>query len=101
MGQSMLEQCVRLAETGTRAAVDTLMEQLTMEMTIAESKILDYALSVVSTEEGFQAVEHYLFHGTQIQRNYATLYFIRREEFPMVRKAYEMGLIDKLQAFTR
>ena len=46
-------------------------------------------------------MEHYLFHGTQIQRNYCTLYFGRRGEYLIVRKAYDAGIIDAKQAFSR
>lgn len=101
MGQSLLQKYIELAQEGTRASVDEIMAHLNMGMSIAESKIIDFALGNVDSEEGRQAMEHYLFHGTQIQRNYCTLYFIRREEYRLVRQAYELGLIDYLQAFTR
>lgn len=101
MGQSLLECYTGIASQGTKAAVDELMGHLNMDMSIAESKILDYALSLVCTDEGFITMEHYLHHGTQIQRNYCALYFIRRGEHLIVRSAYDLGRIDKLQAFTR
>ena len=39
--------------------------------------------------------------GTQIQRNYASLYFNRLGERDIVREAYALGLIDEIQAFAR
>jgi hypothetical protein len=68
---------------------------------LAESKFIDFALGQVDTDEGVKTMEHYLFHGTQIQRNYCALYFGRRDEYLLLRKAYEEGLIDAKQAFSR
>lgn len=101
MGQSLLQKYTELAREGTRASIDEIMTHLNMGMSIAESKIIDYALGLVDSEDGMKVMEDYLFRGTQIQRNYCTLYFIRREEYRLVRQAYDLGLIDYLQAFTR
>jgi hypothetical protein len=70
-------------------------------MTLAESKFIDFALGQIDTDEGVKTLEYYLFHGTQIQRNYCALYFGRRDEYLLLRKAYEEGLIDAKQAFSR
>ena len=70
-------------------------------MTLAESKFIDFALGHVESDEGMKIMEYYLFHGTQIQRNYCTLYFGRRGEYLIIRKAYDTGLIDAKQAFSR
>jgi hypothetical protein len=51
--------------------------------------------------EGTARIEHYLFHGTQMQRNYCTLFFVRKDEWKVVKKAYAMGLIDRAQAFSK
>lgn len=77
------------------------MNDLNADMTIANSKLIDFALGHVDSEEGVKVMEYYLFHGTQIQRNYCTLYFGRRGEYPLIRKAYDKGLIDAKQAFSR
>ena len=98
---NLLQHYTDLAQEGTKASVDEIMAHLNMDMTIAESKIIDFALGLVEGDEGLQTMEHYLFHGTQVQRNYCTLYFARRGEYLIVRKAYDMGLVDALQAFSR
>jgi hypothetical protein len=101
MKRDLLRHYTGLAGRGTRAAVDEIMGHLNMDMSIAESKIIDFALGLVEGEEGFRAMEHYLFHGTQVQRNYCALYFARRGEYLILREAYDMGLVDALQAFSR
>lgn len=101
MGQSLLEHYLALAREGTKVAVDSIMADLTMEMSVAESKIIDFALGQVNTDEGFIVMERYLFGGTQVQRNYCALYFARRGEYLIVRSAYDMGKIDGIQAFSR
>lgn len=101
MGQGELQHYIELATIGTKTSISVIMKHLNNKMTIAESKIIDFALSHVCTEEGINIMEHYLFHGTQIQRNYCTLYFSRRGEYLLVRKAYDLGLIDAIQALSR
>jgi hypothetical protein len=101
MNESPLQRYIALAKEGTRASVDEIMSHLDRDMSIAESKFIDFALSNVESAEGVAAMERYLFHGTQIQRNYAALYFGRLGEYPLLRKAYEAGLIDAVQAFSR
>jgi hypothetical protein len=101
MGQSLLHHYMGLAKEGTRASIDEMMKHLNMSMTIAESKIIDFSLSTIDSDEGMKVMEHYLFHGTQVQRNYSTLFFARRGEYLIVREAYDQGLIDALQAFSR
>jgi hypothetical protein len=39
--------------------------------------------------------------GTLIQRNYASLFLNRLGEWEPVKKAYELGLIDEVQAYSR
>ena len=97
----MLELYVALAKQGTKKSVRAIMEKLNRNMTIAESKFIDYALGLVDTEEGINEMERFLFHGTQIQRNYCALYFGRKDEYLLIRKAYDLGLIDEKQAFSR
>ena len=90
-----------LAKSGTRQNIDLIMKDLNRQMTLAQSKFIDFALGHVESEEGVKRMEYYLFHGTQIQRNYAALYFGRLGEYPLLRQAYEKGLFDGYQAFSR
>jgi len=101
MNASVLQTYIGLAREGTAAAVGELMGCLTLEMTLAESKFIDFALGLVEAEPGVAAMEQYLFDGTQIQRNYCALYFGRRGDYDIVRRAYDRGLIDAKQAFSR
>jgi hypothetical protein len=92
---------MKLAEEGSKASIDEIMKHLNKRMTIAESKFIDFALSQIDSDEGTEVMKHYLFHGTQVQRNYCTLYFARLGEYPLVREAYDKGLVDARQAFSR
>jgi hypothetical protein len=101
MKQTVLQYYIGLAKEGTKTSVGEIMKHLNESMTIAESKFIDYALGHVDNDEGIKVMEYYLFHGTQIQRNYCTLYFGRRGEYLIIREAYDKGLIDAKQAFSR
>ena len=97
----MLQYYIRLAKEGTGASIGEIMKHLNKSMTLAESKFIDFALGHVDGDEGMKIMEDYLFYGTQIQRNYCALYFGRRGEYLIIRKAYDEGLIDAKQAFSR
>ena len=99
--KSRLQYYIKLANEGTKASVEKLLGHLNLDITIAESKFIDYALGLVKTEAGEKVIKEYLFKGTQIQRNYCTLYFGRRGEYLIVRQAYDAGLVDAKQAFSR
>jgi len=101
LSQHTLKHYIDLAKEGTEASIDEIMKSLNKRMTLAESKFIDFALGQIDTDEGVKTLEYYLFHGTQIQRNYCALYFGRRDEYLLLRKAYEEGLIDAKQAFSR
>jgi len=101
MEQTLLQYYICLAKEGTKESIDEIMRHLNMDMSIGESKFIDYALGLVENKAGIKIMEEYLFHGTQIQRNYCTLYFGRRGEYPIIRKAFDAGLIDARQAFSR
>jgi hypothetical protein len=101
MGETILSHYLRLAKEGTKASIDEIMSHLNTDMTLAEAKNIDFALGHVDSAEGLAVMADYLFHGTQIQRNYCTLYFGRRGEYRIIRKAYDAGLIDAKQAFSR
>ena len=101
MGKSILQQYINLANEGTKETIGEIMGHLNIGMTLPESKFIDIALVHIESGEGLRTMEHYLFHGTQTQRNYCTLYFARRGEYLIIRKAYDEGLIDAKQAFSR
>ncbi len=101
---SKLEYYIGLAKNGTPKDVDLLMAGLKRSMSFADSRFLDYALGLVTSTEGVERIKQYLFKGTQIQRNYSTLFFNRRSEpgdWEIVKKAYQAGLIDETQAFSK
>lgn len=92
---------VNLAEIGTKSSIDKIMNDLNRQMTLAESKFIDYALGKIESTEGMDTMTYYLFHGTQVQRNYCALYFGRQGEYLLIRKAFDKGLLDAKQAFSR
>ncbi|BAY24134.1 GUN4 domain protein [Calothrix sp. NIES-2100] len=92
---------VAMARTGGVSDVDTLMDNLESDRTSATCKLVDYTLGLVNTHEGKDRIRYYLFNGTQIQRNYAGLYFKRRGEKSILIEAVKQGCIDKLQAFSK
>jgi hypothetical protein len=98
---SILQYYTALAKEGTEASIAEIMKHLDVEMSIGESKIIDFSLGLVDSLEGVKIMERYLFHGTQIQRNYCALYFGRRGDYFVIRRAYLEGLIDEKQAFSR
>ncbi len=92
---------IEKARHGGSAEVDGIMDTLTPDATFETTRYVDYALSLVETEEGRERIKYYLFHGTPIQRNYTSLYLNRSGEWRVVREAFELGLIDEIQAFAR
>lgn len=86
---------------GKQEDIDHVMEFLDETADIPVTRVVDYYLGTVNTIEGMKRIEYYLFNGTQIQRNYATLFFARINEWRIVNKAYKMGLIDYIQAFSK
>ncbi len=101
MRHHTLQYYIDLAKEGTQASIGEIMKHLNKRISLAETKFIDFALGQVDTDEGVKTMEYYLFHGTQIQRNYCALYFGRRDEYLLIRKAYDAGLIDAKQAFSR
>jgi hypothetical protein len=99
--QNRLEHFVSLAKVGTAQNVDLLISGLNETADIPTTKVIDFCLGLVVKDEGIDRIEHYLFNGTQMQRNYCTLFFARRNDWNIVNKAYKMGLIDYLQAYSR
>ena len=96
-----VQELIDRATHGTPEDVDYILGHLTSDVTLAVTKFVDYALGLVESSVGVERIEHYLFNGTQIQRNYCSLFFNRRGDWPVVKKAYEQGLIDEIQAYAR
>ena len=67
---------ISAARSGTISDVDGIVNDLNMNIPIAQTKIIDYALSFVSSSQGVARMEHFLFHGTRMQRNYCALFLI-------------------------
>ncbi|MCF8389785.1 MAG: hypothetical protein K9H12_03770 [Bacteroidales bacterium] len=96
-----LKELMDYAVSGKKSDVDKLMGQLCAGVSLKTTRFVDYALSLVEDDEGKRRIEYYLFHGSQIQRNYSSLYFNRRGDWKIVQEAYKKGLIDEIQAFAR
>jgi hypothetical protein len=90
-----------LGRSGTIADVDVLMHALKSYDDFATSRLVDFALGLVETQEGAGRIRHYLFHGTPVQRNYAALYFKRRGRVGLLDEAVAQGKIDAVQAYSR
>jgi len=86
---------------GTAGDIDNVMEYLNEDSDIPITRVVDFYLGTVKSIEGMRRIEYYLFNGTQIQRNYSTLFFVRMGEWRIVNKAFNMGLIDYIQAFSK
>jgi len=95
------KEIAELCRVGSSESIDTVMEYLNDESDIPTTKVIDYYLGTVESIEGMKRIEHYLFNGTQIQRNYCTLFFVRINDWKLVDKAYKMGLIDYIQAYSK
>lgn len=89
------------AVNGDAIDVDYIMDNLTVHSTLAMTRYVDFALSLVNKTEGIERIKYYLFHGTLIQRNYACLFLNRLGEWKPVKEAYKQGLIDEIQAYSR
>lgn len=96
-----LYDLITSAESGAPADVDFIMQNLTNESTFAMTRYVDFALGLVTDKDGVDRIEYYLFNGSQIQRNYASLFFNRRGDWEIVKRAFHQGLIDEIQAFAR
>lgn len=92
---------VSMARMGGKLEVDTLMQVLEDDQNLSTYKLIDYVLSLVTTHEGKDQIKHYLFNGTQMQRNYAALYFKRLRVNDVLAEAVKQGCIDRVQAFSK
>ncbi len=96
-----LRELIEYALEGSMKNIDYIFSHLNKDSDLELTRYVDFALSVVENEEGLERMEYYLFNGTLIQRNYASLFFNRNGDYDLIEKANKMGLIDDLQAFVR
>lgn len=96
-----LKVLIDKAQSGNAFDVDFIMDNLTAVSTFATTRYVDFALSLVDKTAGIERIKYYLFNGTLIQRNYACLFLNRLGEREPVKQAFEQGLIDEIQAFSR
>jgi hypothetical protein len=96
-----LQELVNKAQRGNNKDIDFIMKHLTNGSDFAMTRYVDFALSLVENPAGSERIKHYLFNGTLIQRNYASLYLNRLGEWKPVKEAFEKGLIDEIQTYSR
>ena len=89
------------AQSGTISDVDYLMQKLDSNQSFTGCKLIDYALTLVSSDEGANRIKHFLFNGSTVQRNYAALYFKRRGANRLIDEAVQRGCIDTIQAYLK
>lgn len=97
----IINDLIDRAMIGQKEDIDYLMSQLTKDSTIALTRFVDYALSFVKNQQGVDRLEYFLFYGTLMQRNYCCLYFNRKGDWQIVKLAFQKGLIDEIQAYSR
>ena len=97
----ILQELIDKARTGSVNDVDFIMSHLSSDTSFAMTRYVDFALSLVENPLGFEQIKYYLFNGTLIQRNYASLYLSRLGEAEPVKEAFNKGLIDQIQAYAR
>jgi hypothetical protein len=91
----------QMGRAGKPKDVDIMMESLELDSSSSPHKLIDYALGLVKNLDGQLRIEHYLFHGTPVQRNYAALYFKRIGAVGILTEAVELGCVDRIQAFSK
>lgn len=101
MFTGILQELIDKAESGTAEDVDFIIKHLDKSSTFAMTRYVDFAMGLVENMEGIARIEYYLFNGSLIQRNYCSLFFNRRGDWEIVKKALKHGLIDETQAFAR
>jgi len=97
----ILKELIDHAMIGNSENVDYIFNHLTANSSLKMTRNIDFALSLIRNPLGLERIKYYLFNGTLIQRNYASLYLNRLGEWQPVKEAYEKGLIDEIQAFAR
>ena len=95
------QRFVAWGSSGSAEDVDNLMQALLLQDDLATTKLVDFALGLVSGHPGSQRIAHYLLNGALIQRNFAALYFKRRGSMTLLEEALAAGKIDWEQAFSK
>ena len=98
---TMYEIFVRQGNAGKKENVDFIMNYLDRDSEFFVTRLADFALGLVESDEGIDHIKHYLFNGSSIQRNYAALTLNRIDEWKSVQKAFKLGLVDETQTFAR
>lgn len=97
----ILQDLIDSGESGRSEDIDFIMDHLNESSTFAMTRYVDFALSLVENQSGSDRIGYYLFNGSMIQRNYCSLYFNRKGDWLIVKKALNQGLIDEIQAYAR
>lgn len=97
---NLFESIKMKANRGSLSDIDSIMTEL-ISADLPITRAIDFYLGFVTSQNGIDRLSHYLFCGTQIQRNYCALYFERRNEWELINKAYHEGCIDAIQAYSR
>ncbi len=82
-----------MGRQGTPEHVDIMMRSLEEDPHSSPHKLIDYTLGLVDNRQGKDRIEYYLFNGTTVQRNYAALYFKRRNDRLILAEAVKKGCI--------
>jgi len=90
-------KCLR----GNKEDIFDVISLLDDNVDLPTTRAVDFYLGQVKHKSGIEQIEHFLFNGSQIQRNYCTLFFSRRNDWNWVNEAYKLGLIDSIQAYSR
>lgn len=96
-----LNDLVNIASGGKASDVDILMKHLENNQQIVVSKLIDFALGNVKNECGIKRIEHYLFNGSQLEKNQAALFFKRNGNIELLKNAVDAGAIDTIIAFSK
>lgn len=96
-----LDKFITFYKQDSDKGVDHFMSHLNIEVTLIETKMIDFYLGQMTSPTAIERVTHYLFNGTQIQRNYSTLFLARKNIWKPINVAYQQGLIDYKQAYSR
>jgi hypothetical protein len=98
---SIFKQIKKSCLRGEAGDIDVVLSLLNDKVDLPTTKAIDLYLGQVTAPQGIKRVEYYLFNGTPIQRNYCTLFFARRGDWSIVNEAYDRGLVDGEQAYSR
>jgi hypothetical protein len=95
------DEFIARGSSGKKEDVDVLMQELVVRDDLATSRLVDFALSRVITKEGRERIKYYLFNGSQVQSNYAALYFKIKGLIYFLDEAVSLGKIDREQAYAK